>query len=636
MKFSLMFYNAILDRTLDLNTFNKHVTLKNQTQFWDQLVNQFVFNNNENNKVHKTYDALASDNNIIVEWFKDILCLIYQMVNTVNLHPCFRLIKFDTLDSNKNENNWQGKLKNILSNLDSIDNGERTKRVRRVAETMLHSLKEIYDASTNTQQTQEPMSHFILNRLFKAILIHNNFNEDEVRPISFQVKLPQFTKQNCNASDSSEALMRAAFKHEIWQQVDKHLISVLFNKNGDVEDLTLMRMLILTVNFMVESEATLNTNIKCINFDEKETDDQRLDNEIKTNGLYNDMDCNARKKVNMLSRIVEQLYNDKRNVQMGVKMLTRNEITCIYLITRENVNKQVKSAHRRGETCKYRCLSYHIISGLSKLKHHDQSNNFEKISYIYSGISNVTFDINKVTQNKSIEKLLQTYLDKNKENYNILKLTNQTNSFLSLDTFTSTSEDVEKAREFSEKFIGDGIILKIDFPKLWLNDSILCGDVSWISNFPHEQEILVAPCMLWIHKLDTNDKISKQKNTKVYFAELRRLRNPSMLIRRLKNEIAETAKHVHVNDNDDSNKDHDHDHDQVKIDLNKLNKEEKEAYDCIKQVLPKECDKYFNILQKEDCLDKQNLKDLNHVELKEIGVKKLGHRKSLLRAFNSL
>ena len=312
MKFSLMFYNAILDRVLDFNIFNKHVTLKHQAQFWDQLLNEFIFNNDENIDVNKMYGKNINKE----ELFKDVICLIYQMVESTHHNSKFSLIDFDTWDENKNRNNWQGKLKQIFQ--DSITDNKRIKQVRKTVEIMFHSLREIYCP----QKAQESESDFLVNRLFKAILTHNNHNEDKIKPILITMKLPLYAKQNMNASNQTKDVVddydigaptRPIFKHEIWQPLNRKLLSKMFNNNGDdVEDLTLMRMLILTVNFMVESEATLKTNIKCINFDEKENEDQRLENEIKTNGIYNSMDCNARKKVNMLSRIVESIYNDDR------------------------------------------------------------------------------------------------------------------------------------------------------------------------------------------------------------------------------------------------------------------------------------------------------------------------------------
>lgn len=285
-----------------------------------------------------------------------------------------------------------------------------------------------------------------------------------------------------------------------------------------------------------------------------------------------------------------------------------------------------------------------MICGLKKLKDDDiERNNFENISYIYSGISQVTFDIDKTTQNTTVQQFLERYFIENKENI-------KANDFLALDTFTSTSKNADTARQFSEKENENlstkeenngenhGIILRINFPKLLLDNRIPCGDIGWISAHRNEEEICVAPCMVWIHKLVADDNKhcikGKRKNTKVYHAEFRPLKNPSMLIKRLKEEILKenwnSGYHRMNYVNCDSIID------EMKINVNELSDGEKEVYDCIKNAVPKESDRYFYILKEQDCLNKLDLKDLTQADLQQIGIEKMGHLKSLLREFKNL
>lgn len=123
--------------------------------------------------------------------------------------------------------------------------------------------------------------------------------------------------------------------------------------------------------------------------------------------------------------------------------------------------------------------------------------------------------------------------------------------------------------------------------------------------------------------------VNATKNTKVFGAELRKMGNVSLLTKPSTDKMfTEQQKMEMKQDNSDNLN--------VKIDVNTLSAEERKVYDCIYKILPNECDRCFNILQKEECLDHEDLKDLTGDDLGKLGIVKMGHRKKLLRAFGSL
>ena len=94
------------------------------------------------------------------------------------------------------------------------------------------------------------------------------------------------------------------------------MISLMCNDGDDVENFRLMRLLIITCNFMVECKATLHTQIECINYDYSETRKQRLLSELKRNGLdYN---------YEQIEPVVDLLY--KNRVILSIMMVKINKI----------------------------------------------------------------------------------------------------------------------------------------------------------------------------------------------------------------------------------------------------------------------------------------------------------------------
>ena len=131
----------------------------------------------------------------------------------------------------------------------------------------------------------------------------------------------------------------------------------------------------------------LKTNIKCVHYSSRATEKEQLASEMKINGIYDEY------KQFEQSGKYDTLYDKNRNQAMAENKLTKIEVACIFLLTLSVVSNQVKSAHRRGETCLYRCLSQQVVNALAKLKYFDKQSNFDQLEYIYSGISLVTFDL---------------------------------------------------------------------------------------------------------------------------------------------------------------------------------------------------------------------------------------------------
>ena len=641
IKFSLLVYKSILDRVLDLHYFNKHAMITNENKFWEQLLNNLIFNDDKNIDVNKMYKNLQNVNKS--EWFKDLVCLIYQMIDTLNLHSKRKLIDDDKWSINDNKNNWQNNIIRMINDVITDKDG-RKRRVLSVVKIMFSSLENLYTQCKNNNEIKnESIIEFILNRLMKAIMIHNYYDPNDTKQIVVSAQLYAREKRNDDNKENDKLLsdektseilentLKEQFKNQIWRKIDRKLMSIMCGYSDDLENLTLMRMLIITVNFMVESEATLKTNVKCIHYNHHATQQEQLINEMKINGIYNEY-----KKFEQSGKY-DTLYNKNRNQAMAENKLSKTEIACVFLFTRTSISNQVKSAHRRGETCLYRCFSQQVVNSLKKLKYFDKQSNFKQLAYIYSGISSVTFDVSQQNET-TIQKFIQNYCDRNLASQNQLVSTNKMDYCLVFDTLTSTSQNGNVAKQFSEMSLGGGVVLKINFPKIWDNEEILCGDIQWLSHYPVEHEILVAPCMIWIYKID-KEKYGEIKNirkdTKVFGAELRRMGNVSLLLKQLKDKMFKEEAKLEMKHDDNIN-DSNNVNAYVKIDVNKLNAVERKVYDCIYKILPNECDRYFDILQNEDCVKEENLKELTQNDLKEIGIIKLGHRKSLLRAFKNL
>ena len=599
MKFSLLFYKSVLDGVLPFDLFNKHVLPTDSSQFWSLFVKNFL----ENDKINIMYNDCNSKNKI--EWFKQIIKLIEEMVDTMSIGSNFDILEIDRTwqdngdgnhgtngkDGNINTNimninddgdkksNWQQTMRDIINDV-KTDKANRKQTVRSTISVMFDSFGEMYETCKNESkidETKENETDFTVNRLLRAMMIHNycesSIDSGNVKQLLFGVSMMMdklsINSQNSNSmssmsqslsdsdfSDISDNLSKEQFKNHIWQKIDYALFSVLRSKSDDLEHFSLMRFLIILVNFLVECHATVNTNIKCLvntinsgNSDKnKMTDEEKLINEMKRNGMYS-----TYKQISIDSSIVQQKYDDARNVSMGRNKLTEMEIGCIYMWTLNSICDVIKPCHRRGETCKYREYCKTLINALKKLKENDIHAKMERIKSVYSGVSRVTFNTRTGSESTMMQQFIAHHCSTNGKQL----INNKINYCLTFDTLLSTSRDAVVALDFSSNNIGpnqSGIVFDIDFGKLYANPDLYCGDISWLSNTASECEILVAPCMIWVYKLrkelwppccknQSAYKYGKQgKDSIVFGAELRTLGNVSSLMqqaRRVKQQMIE-------------------------------------------------------------------------------------------------
>ena len=337
------------------------------------------------------------------------------------------------------------------------------------------------------------------------------------------------------------------FVDEHWKKLDHKAIVSMCDGIDDIKDFTLMRLLILTMKFMVECESSLNTNIKCVDYqpiahNNKNITKQILLNEMKMNGIY-------QKYLSMQKNILN-VYKSKRNQSMGKKTkLTKYEIACIMLWTCGDICNKIKPSHRKGNSCKYRYFCQQIMFGLKKLKKYDSKFGtiLAPVRFVYSGICNVKIDVNNYRT--EMKQFIETHCNSTSK----MVTNNKCEYCMVFDTFTSTTTDFKTALAFSviPNVTNGGIILEIEKTDLIMNDEILCGDISWISQFD-EKEILLSPCMIDIWKLDDKNwcdqykQYIKRNNYKagdkaasiVLGAQIKSLGNVSLLMKKLTDQVS--------------------------------------------------------------------------------------------------
>ena len=578
-----------------------------------------------------------------VDWFKDFVCLISEMFNTLDNHPLFDLIN-DKMWQTKE--NWQDIICNMVS--DATSDNARKNKIYNLISIMFDGWKSLYQkyCVANKAVINETFEKFIVNRLLRAVMLHNyyhnsvsNDSKQNKKQLVFTMKLAnEFDSDDIDATDSkcqeiADNSLRQQFLNEMWKKVDRKAMCLMCNENDDIENFKLMRLLVVTCNFMVECQGTLQTDIKCVNYDHQQSDEKRLICELKQNMLDENYD--------QIQPVVDLLYSRARN--NNGKLLNRLEISCIRMLSSTQVNDRIKPCHRRGETCKWRYFSSHVISGLRKLKNLDKigENKLKQVRSVYTGISNVSFNVSE--RKSSIKQFLNQFCSgglSQKNNSDKTRFsTNKIDYCLSWDTFTSVSDNAQVALSFGKSLFNqrEGIVFDIDVPLMYQNENIIYGDISWISEYPNEREILVAPCMIYIFKM-RKDKwpkcCQKENKIEVFGAELRQLGNVSMLIKQVKSKIMAQNHGYH-----DTNKEKSTDKDlgKMTVDYNSLNKDEKEIYDCMCKSVSHNCGYYFKQLKKQRCTNKVILKMLteDHLEFK-LGVAALGDRLALLSAFQQL
>eukprot|EP01083_Nonionella_stella_P011236 31934_1 len=150
-------------------------------------------------------------------------------------------------------------------------------------------------------------------------------------------------------------------------------------------------------------------------------------------------------------KIVDEKMNHTRHKQIRLP-LRRDEMLALILYTGCDCNYDLCEQQRNGNYIKWKWFDYCLFGAIRKLSH-KESGEF----VVYSGLNGVKMNKKSVRSGYFV-------------------------------TYTSTTWEKDIAKAFMK---GDGMIVSID--KKFKNDrAIKCCDVSWISKFPDECEVLFA------------------------------------------------------------------------------------------------------------------------------------------------
>ena len=451
---------------LDYNVFNENVLPYQASAFWEIFINQFIFNNNigmieyfnsgDTNNGSIPHDnsrkSIYNDDSVLnrIEWFKDLLCFIFEMLdNSTDFHPKFDILNQDSWNSNNNKNNWQQILINIVNDVKSDEN--RKTKIIKLIDVMFYDFKKefLHNGLGILCVDNNFLNGHLFSAIYNAIFLHNDKFNNSLKP-----QLNHIPAQ-------------------------------------------LVRLLILTVNFIVECESGFGITLKCLHFDASKTSVQRIITELKTFHIDKYWTENWSK--------VHELFTNKR---INTNGLTTTEIGCLKLWTNDHFYKIIKKGHRCGATCHFRSISMQIRNALIKLKQHSQFSSFSQgiMKHIYCGVADVF-----VPAPKNLNNLHENDLSIANPSMQIqISDTYEEFPFLTYDTFTSFSNNASVALWFaglSEHRINEanatrGILFVMDFEDLVLNPELMHGSIEWLSDFGGESEILVGPCKLRIHRLD--------------------------------------------------------------------------------------------------------------------------------------
>eukprot|EP01084_Bolivina_argentea_P260387 439709_1 len=193
------------------------------------------------------------------------------------------------------------------------------------------------------------------------------------------------------------------------------------------------------------------------NFNHKDGWILALIEEVTANGFQYDLclQCDATAKCNhsdySILHVVDQKLKHIRHKQMG-SPLRRDHMLALVLYTGCDCNYAMCAAQRNGNYNKWKWFDYCLRHAIQIL------NRYERGNYkVYTGLNEVQLDKKHL-------------------------------SLGYFPTYTSTSW----VRDVSQQFMGDkGMIIEID-EKYRSKKFCVCCDVSWISKFPDECEILFA------------------------------------------------------------------------------------------------------------------------------------------------
>ena len=663
IKSSILFCKSILNGNLLLELIDerKHLQLCPET-FWPHLF-KGCFDNNKQ-------DYLA-----------DIMCFVEQMWKTVPvLGKCLGiedLISRDRWLDEKNENNWQEILVSI------IDKSKQKQRIRKIHHWVNIMFSDIFSKLMPEQcQHNGNQAYYFLNRCFRAIIIHNYRNGCDMSNDLSKRKMPLVIRTslkmmlNANNSNnkpnniSDESSLSDILHSEAWNKFDKQAIEEM--SGHKIRDFTAMRLIILTMNFFNECHCTFDFNLKCI--DIKKIENKANRGAFPMDGfdfVYEMIKHGFLNKVTQTQQPVDQLYESERNKSMICgNQLTKSQLTAIRLWTNKKINETVKKYHFDGNSCEFRELCFELKRGIKKLKYYDSQFDISKYKkhcfdnnrpcVLYTPIRNVFLNPQQEDTKMKIlsQKQAEKSIDGSVEEYCCM-----------YDTFTSTSTNFKIAFGAFEPMpnwsknddnksnsnlnnnsngSGRGMILQIYNENLFKETQLLFGDISWISEFPGENEILFAPCMLDIYPINypkhlasyskqiSNKAVANKRQIVIAGAEMVAMRNIGVIMNDLKEKLRYKGSFVNV--------------DTIPSQaigggkqLTRIETNIKQSiFNAFSDLYPnhqerkQNAQRCFDILMKNQCLNKRIIGGITENDLKSLGIDKFGERAVLFQELKNI
>ena len=359
------------------------------------------------------------------------------------------------------------------------------------------------------------MTDLMLNKCLRAIIVHNyrnKINMDNIASRDIKVAISAVIQDILPSNATSQK--KAYSQSEIVKIFNSTLIEHF--TGCSIGKFTLMKLLMLLLNFFIECEGTMEYHLKCtknIKSDNKIGDKLKLnskrDKEKFSYSFYDELKKHGlEEEISKMVEKVNKIFESKEN---GTANLTKSEITAIRLFTVEKVNQVVKKCYFAGNSCEFRNFSLELRRGLTKVKRYDETQyinslGFENDTYVYCGLRNIHF--NPEEDKSTMKKLMESSNDSNNENH--------INGFM-FHSYTSTSTDPVTSfttfcQQYPDDLIGGGVMIEIPYKELHRDPRTLFGDISWISEYEAEKEVLIGPCILNFHRTDIPDTLDKYKH----------------------------------------------------------------------------------------------------------------------------
>ena len=493
------------------------------------------------------------------------------MFNQVkHIHPNYDILKKDLWKTQDNKHDWQRALKDIVKEAKSDEH--RKMDIRDRVRTMFYNFKTefcnngAYKAIIDKHYDR--LDKFLLSGVLRAIMIHNYSdasvgvknihctNDGLFKPITKIVSdvkelIHKVVKMNgghqdtpdggvggdnkCNSRDRRNILSKDELRDELWKHIDNEMFVLL--ARDKMSNITLMRLLIITMNFFVEYQSSFDKHMKCLNSNPTEKIERTVLKELK----HVVADRTWKKNQSQ----VEKIYKDPK---LNGAELDREEISCLKLWTDDDVCTRIKSIARRGETCLIRNICEQTNKALNKLKRHlqesmenDRSRNLppeSKIDRVYSGIGDVTVpvhnnqNINHLNNETALQQFLLQLKDKPNAGNNI-----QDVGYLTYSTFTFMSEKPDKSA---------GVLFAINFNEMYSEPGLIYGSINLFPEIGNKRKILVGPCRIHVQPLEKAKcdeywpkSIDKKMSPDIelFYVRLEKFGHVSNLLRQLKDKV---------------------------------------------------------------------------------------------------